>query len=192
LIKKLNLLDSDNINILSDALSLVCQFCRISPNYYKPIHELNIYNSIKKCITHADPSIRSKTNNLIGHMCRHSDFFYEHILRNNLLEDCIKCCKDQDSATRKFASFALGNAAFHNDKLYEVLKPSISLIIALLDDKDEKTRANASGALGNFARNSGALIGELMNNDTIKALFAVATSPPSAPSSKDSSLVSSG
>lgn len=125
-------------------------------------------------------------------MCRHSDFFYEHILRNNLLEDCIKCCKDQDSATRKFASFALGNAAFHNDKLYEVLKPSISLIIALLDDKDEKTRANASGALGNFARNSGALIGELMNNDTIKALFAVATSPPSAPSSKDSSLVSSG
>ena len=174
LIKRLNLMETDNHAFLSEILAIVCQFCRISKTYYKNVHELDVYGSIKKGIVHPDASIRAKTNNLIGHMCRHSDFFYEHLLKHELIPACIACCSDGDSATRKFACFALGNAAFHNDKLYPVLRGAIPAVVGLLRDKDEKTRTNACGALGNFARNSPLLLGDLLQQSSVEALFTVA------------------
>lgn len=174
LIKRLNLLETDNASFLSDILAVICQFCRISKNYYKNVHDLDLYSGLKRGITHADPSIRSKTCNLMGHMCRHSDFFYEHLLRQELIPACIACCSDPDSATRKFACFALGNAAFHNDKLYPALRAAIPSVVGLLRDKDEKTRTNACGALGNFARNSPLLLPDLLQQSSVEALFAVA------------------
>lgn len=179
LIKRLNLLETDNSSFLSDILAVICQFCRISKTYYKNVHDLDLYAGLKKGISHQEAAIRAKTCNLIGHMCRHSDFFYEYLLRNELIPACITCCSDSDPATRKFACFALGNAAFHNDKLYPALRAAIPAVVGLLRDKDEKTRTNACGALGNFARNSPTLLPDLLQQQAVEALFSVAVRDPS-------------
>lgn len=179
LVKSQKLLEFDNPQLLSEVLAIICQFCRISISNYESIHGLDLYGSLKKCINHADASIRAKTCNIIGHMCRHSDYFYQHLMDCDLIRDCIASCSDKDPATRKFACFALGNAAFHNEKLYQALKPAILPVISLLKDKDERTRANASGALGNFARNSKVMVAELVEHRAIDALFAVAVKDPS-------------
>ena len=55
IIKKYKLLNSDNPTVLADVLSMICQFCRISKNYYKPIHEMNIYANLKAGLSHDDP-----------------------------------------------------------------------------------------------------------------------------------------
>lgn len=180
LIKRFNLLNTDNSGFLSDVLAVISQFCRISKTYYKSVHELEPYAGLKRGITHAEAAIRAKTCNLIGHMCRHSDFFYEQLQRHELIPACITCCGDSDPATRKFACFALGNAAFHNDRLYGGLKAAIPAVVGLLRDKDEKTRTNACGALGNFARNSPALLAGLLQHQALEALFNVAVKDPSA------------
>ena len=44
----------------------------------------------------------------------------------------------------KGSSYAIGNAAFHGGQLYADLKPSVALLIGLLDDPVAKTRANAA------------------------------------------------
>lgn len=112
---------------------------------------------------------------MVGHMSKHSDFFYDKLISSGIIECCIDCCVDPDPVTRKFACFALGNAAFHNDKLYPYLKRSIPLVTNLLEDGEERTRANASGALGNFARNSSALVYDLIGAGAIPLLLKIAT-----------------
>lgn len=174
IIKKYKLQNSENSTVQADVLSMICQFCRISKNYYKPIHELNIYSNLKSGLGHDDPSVRAKICNVVGHMCRHSDFFYDMLKDTGLISECINCCWDTDSATRKFACFALGNAAFHNDKLYKILRTSIPHVVKLQKDNDERTRANASGALGNYARNSNFLIDDQVKAGAIHLQLQVA------------------
>jgi len=43
------------------------------------------------------------------------------------------------------ASYAVGNAAYHGSELYVHLRPSIPLLLQLLQDPIAKIRANAAG-----------------------------------------------
>lgn len=164
LYQKLELLNSNNNNVILDSVNILSHLARVSKEFYEPIHRLNLYNQLKRLFKHSEPIIRSKTCNLLGNLCRHNPYFYEQLLKHSLIQSAIQCCFDNDSATRKFACFALGNAGFHNDKLYGELKPVVCRLIELLQDKEEKTRANAAGALGNFVRNSNALVMEMIKH----------------------------
>ena len=157
-ILKYNILDSGNPeSLLVDTLSLISQLARISKEFYKPIHQANMYTELKNLIEHDDPNVRAKVCNLLGNLWRHTGFFYDKLLANGLIKAAIERWTDPDPNTRKFACFAVGNAAFHNAHLYESLKPWVPLLVELLKDPEEKTRANAAGALGNFVRNSDTL-----------------------------------
>lgn len=162
---------SNPSTVLMDGLSILSQIARTSKDYYKQIHQANIYTNIKDLLKHKENDVRAKVCNLIGNMCRHSAFFYEALNQYGLIPDLIQRCRDNDANTRKFACFAIGNACFHNNNLYKTLTPSIPPLIDLLsENSDEKTRANAAGALGNLVRNSNELVKDLLKNGAIEAL----------------------
>lgn len=156
-------LNADKKDVIIELLVFLSSLCRKSSNVYCAIDQLNIYYNLYNLIENGDSLIKSKTCNLIGNMCRHSDFFYESLKTSNITSCLIKCCYNEDKNTRKFACFAIGNAAFLNNKLYELFRPSIKVLVDLLEDCEENTRANAAGALGNFVR-----CGDILCNDIIK------------------------
>ena len=45
------------------------------------------------------------------------------------------------------ASYAVGNAAYHGPELYVQMRPSIPLLLRLLNDPLAKIRANAAGSV---------------------------------------------
>lgn len=149
--------------VILEILILLSSLCRKSPSVYTSIHQLNIYHALKQLFDTTESTIKSRVCNLIGNMCRHSDYFYDHIKSNSLAENLIQCCYDPDKSTRKFACFAIGNAAFINDKLYQDFRPSIKVLVDLLEDEEDNTRANSAGALGNFVR-----CGDILCQDIIK------------------------
>lgn len=173
-IDKFNLLrDFTNKECVIDTLLFLSCLCRKSPKVYSAIHDLNIYGDLKYLIEKDNPSIKSRVCNLIGNLCKHNEYFYVPLAKNGLIGPLINCCYDSDKATRKFACFAIGNAAFQNEKLYEALRPSIPILVKLLDDVEDSTRANAAGAIGNFARNGDALCKDIIQSGAITALLSL-------------------
>lgn len=60
---------------------MISQLARISEDYYKPIHEANMYSAWKRLFAHSDANVRAKMCNLIGNLCKHSNFFYFELER---------------------------------------------------------------------------------------------------------------
>ena len=163
--------DPTNKEMVIEILILLSSLCRKSQSVYPAIHQLKIYKDLKILLEKGDSPVKSKVCNLIGNMCRHSDYFYDEIKNNNLIEGIISCCYDSDRSTRKFACFAIGNAAFLNDRLYDYFKPSIKVLVELLNDSEDNTRANSAGALGNFVRCGDSLCQDIINNTAHEALL---------------------
>ncbi len=167
--------------MLVDVLLILSQLARIPDGkYYPQLKRGDFLDDLGSLLEHANANVRSKACNLLGNMCRHSNFFYGDLLGDGgLVDSLVSRCEDEDSDTRKFACFAVGNGSFHSDQLYPSLRPSIPILVRLLDDADEKSRANAAGALGNLVRNSGLLCGDLARHGAPQALVEVAMSDPS-------------
>lgn len=173
------LTDPTQKEMIIEILVLLSSLCRKSQAVYPAIHSIKIYPDLRQLIEKGDSVIRAKVCNLLGNMCRHSDFFYEEIKNNSLVDGIISCCYDNDKSTRKFACFAIGNAAFLNDKLYLYFKPSIKILVELLQDSEDNTRANSAGALGNFVRCGDSLCADIIKHRAHEALLKLAESDDS-------------
>lgn len=70
-----------SLGVVVDTILMISQLARISEDYYKPIHDANMYAAWGRLFTHHDPNVRAKMCNLIGNLCKHSNFFYTELER---------------------------------------------------------------------------------------------------------------
>jgi hypothetical protein len=174
LIRVKNLLDSPDLEIISETLSILSNVARAGPEFYPQIHErfkLAIYSQFASLLSGNPNLIKAKVCNAIGNMSRHNDFFYPYIAP--LVPLLAEACLSEDVGCRKFASFAIGNIAFHSAALYPELRQSVPVLVSLLFDSDEKTRANSAGALGNLVRNSNFLVPSMISKGAIEGLLSL-------------------
>lgn len=163
----------NNDLVLSDHLSILTQICLSSKDNYQAIHNLNLYNDIKRLMRSDVESIRERAARLVGQMCKNSDFFYTHIAQNGLIRNLIESCGDKVGMVRRSACLALGNAAFHNAKLYPQLEKCVPAVVGLLRDNDERTKTNAIGTINNLIRNSKELFPILIKFNVLKVFHDI-------------------
>ena len=170
------LLDPRNdAGVLVNALLMTSQMARLGADKYPAIKHSGACAGATALLEHADPGVRARACNLLGNVCRHSGYFYATFARLRVVASLAARCVDPDAATRKFACFALGNAGFHGDALYGDLRAAVGPLTRSTRDGEEKTRANAAAALGNLVRNSDALCDDLIRENALEALVALAT-----------------